>query len=412
MQGALSAPCQHPAGRRSTKGFANRVLCLNQSSGLGPPRRSRFRKRLFQCAANGCSVIVVRHADHRFRSGSGLASWGQGQTELRWLWLGLSLWLFLGAMLLAGAPRPAAVVLGATALLVGVLSFRPLGTGINAFALFFCALAAWTALSALPLPCWVVRWLAPRSADIWHSALSPLGSFPGYCAVSVAPAATVQSALNLASYAVVATAAGTLSRRLGLWAVLLSVFGVAVLVALLTLAHGLLGAERLFGLSSLPAKSAIGPASVLVNPNNLAAYMNLGTFCGLSLLVSRRPPIPRSLLVVGGGLCVATALLSASRGGVLALAFGMLASIVLVVARRFSPRHRARSESAREGPLLLVVLAAGVAIAILGSSPDVERELFGSDVGKLGQLGQLATRLDEIGWAGTGRGAFDSLSAA
>ena len=349
-------------------------------------------------------------ADHRLRSRFGLVFRAGG--DLRPLWVGVSLWLFLAATLLAGAPRASALALAAVAFLLGVAFFRPLSEGTNPSIFFFFGFALWTSFSALPLPCGVVRALAPGVGQIWADAFGPLRAPPvAHCALSVAPAATIQGALNLSSYAVVALASGVVARRIGLWAVLLSVFGVAVFVALLTLVHGLLGLEHLLGWSILPAKSAYGPASVIVNPNNLAGYMNVGVFSGLGLLASRHPPIPRGLLAVGSVVCIATLILTASRGGTLALGFGILASVVLFALRRFSRSRRVDSELVRQAPLLLLVVAAGVLVALLGANPDIERALFGGDASKVRQLGALATTLDQVDWTGVGRGAFDSVSA-
>jgi len=352
----------------------------------------------------------VPHADHRFRSRFGVVSRARG--DLRPLWVGVSLWLFLAATLLAGAPRASALALGAVAFLLGVAFFRPLSEGTNPSMFFFFAFALWTTLSALPVPCGIVRALAPGAGQIWADAFGPLREPPlTSCAFSVAPAATIQGALNLSSYAVIALASGVVGRRIGLWAVLLSVFGVAVFVALLTLVHGLLGLEHLLGWSILPAKSAYGPASVIVNPNNLAGYMNIGVFSGLGLLASRHPPVPRALVAVGSVVCIATLILTASRGGTLALGFGILACAALFALRRFSGSRGADREIVRQAPLMLVVVAAGVLVALLGANPDIERELFGDDTSKVRQLGALATTLDRVDWTGVGRGAFDSVSA-
>lgn len=326
-----------------------------------------------------------------------------------WLWAALSAWLLAAATLLAGAPRPAAAFLSAAALAIAVGFFRLLRDGFAGLSVYFSLLATWTALTAVPLPCGLVRTLAPVAGEIWASALTPLGE-PSLatCALSVAPFATVQSAMNLASYALVAATATAVARALGLGAVLLSVLGVASFVAIVTLVHAVLGTEHLFGVSSLPAKSATGPASVIVNPNNLAGFMNLGVFSALALLGSRRPPAPRPLVVVAGMLAVATTISSGSRGGVASLAFGLVAFGLLLAWRRLSGKGRAVTSQA---PFVLIVVLAGVALAILGASPALERDLFGDDVSKLGQIERVAKSLDRVDWSGAGRGAFDSLSA-
>lgn len=331
---------------------------------------------------------------------------------MRWLWGALSAWLLVAACWLGGAPRSAAILLGVGALALSLVFFRTLKSHIGGFAWFFFVLAAWTALSAVPLPCALTAALAPMVGDVWRSSLAPLAApAPSFCPLSVAPAATVQSAMNWASYAVLAMAAAALARRSGLRPLLLSVLGVAVFIAVVTLVHALFGLEHLFAVEAWPARGVIGPVSVLVNPNNLAGYMNLGVFAALALLGSRRLPIAPALLVVGGALCLAAAISSGSRGGVLALGFGLLGWTILLVLRRFSARSGPRSEIGRQAPFVLLVVLAGVSIAVLGASPELERELFGDDVSKLEQLGSLPLSLGRVDWSGTGRGGFDSMSA-
>src|SRR5204863_415700 len=84
---------------------------------------------------------------------------------------------------------------------------------------------------------------------------------------------------------------GAGSRRGAAWGITV-VFVAAVLAALTTVGHGLAGATRVFGLYQ-PAFHAsswhIGP---LLNPNNLAGYLNLGALSGLGLMQARKPRIP------------------------------------------------------------------------------------------------------------------------
>jgi len=329
----------------------------------------------------------------------------------RWLPWGLAVWLLLSVSLLGGAPRSCAVALAVAALLLAALFWRDLRASANGYVLFFSLLAAWTMLSALPLPCSVGRLVAPISAGIWADALAPLDAPPlSFCSLSVAPVATIQSAMNLASCGILAAVAGAVAERAGLSTVLLSLLGVVVLVALLTLVHALFDVQHLLGITSLPVKGRTGPASVLVNPNNLAGYMNLGVFSALALLGSRRPPIARALLVVAGALALATVISSGSRGGVLALGFGLVAWAFLSALRRLAGARSPRG-TIRQTPFALIVVLAGVAIAALGASSELERELFGDDVRKLELLGRLAASLGRVDALGAGRGAFDSLSA-
>ena len=58
------------------------------------------------------------------------------------------------------------------------------------------------------------------------------------------------------------------------------------------MAHRLVGASSVFGVYAPVGEFAPEKLGPLLNPNNLAGYMNVAVFCGFGLIVMRRPPLP------------------------------------------------------------------------------------------------------------------------
>src|SRR5207253_733339 len=111
------------------------------------------------------------------------------------------------------------------------------------------ALALYTLLQALPLPVGLLRVIAPANADVWERVLLPFGE-PAlrWASLSLDPGASVVEALKWATYAAVFASAAAISAKRGAaWGVTV-VFAGAMLAAVVTVAHGLAGATRVYGL--------------------------------------------------------------------------------------------------------------------------------------------------------------------
>lgn len=271
------------------------------------------------------------------------------------------------------------------------------------------ALAAVTALQALPLPMGVLRVLAPRNADVWARALMPFDGVVGWGTISLDPGASLTEALKLCVYAAAFLGAATLTAHPSsrLWPVVI-VFGSAVAVALVTSAHDLAGATRLYGMYE--PRNPVEPRHMgpFLNPNNLAGYLNLGVFCGLGLLLARDRLLPRWAVGIGVAVLVGVVIRSASRGGVVALFVGacLLAAILL--------RTRGRSTWRERASLLIpaAALVSGVVLAWLGGTFGIWNELFQDNVSKLRVLPATLPLIGDFKWLGIGRGAFESVFAA
>ncbi|HTV25709.1 MAG TPA: O-antigen ligase family protein, partial [Polyangiaceae bacterium] len=221
----------------------------------------------------------------------------------------------------------------------------------------------------------------------------------------LAPHRTLVEALKMASYGVIFYVSARFGRR-GMGRIAALAFASALAVAVVSLAHRALGAERLFGLYAPSDTAAVAP---LFNPNNRAGYENLGFFCGLGWLF-RLGRHPRGAFVgVGLLLIISDLLLCQSRGGTACLLFGMLLVPVLRVSPRDEPPSEAgREEMSRAGQVALVgLLGAGAASLLVVARPQGG---FGYEASleKLDLFARAARLVGDHPWFGVGRGAFGS----
>ncbi len=294
---------------------------------------------------------------------------------------------------------------------------RPRGLSVPLPALVCAGLAAYTLLQALPLPIRTLELLAPSTADVWERCLLPFGEAgPRWASLSLDPGASLVEALKWATYAAVFTTATAVSARHGAsWGVTM-VFGAALAAAVTTLGHGLADATRVYGLYQPKMAVVAWHVGPLLNPNNLAGYLNLGALCGLGLMLSDRPVIPRWLAGVGVALIVGIEVTSASRGGVVALPVGVVALALFTRRRRGGGLHH-RSDSAPRLPLssrvssLMIgaAVAGGAVFAFLGGTAKTWAELYDTDVSKLSMMLWVKPLVREHPFFGIGRGAFESV---
>lgn len=321
-----------------------------------------------------------------------------------------------GSALAIGSVHTAALVpvaaVAAAAAIVAV-PLREIGAKDRAWpapALILLALSLFTALQAVPLPLGFLAKIAPANADVWSRSLMPFGERPGWGSVSLDPGATLVEALKWLTYASTFFAAAVLGARRGAQLVLALVLGSATVVAVVTLAHGMVDARKVFGVYAPSGSFAPHHMGPLLNTNNLAGYLNLGAITGVGLMLARRPIVPIWASGLAVAIDIAATVRSASRGGVAALIIGvlLLAALVHVRGSRSSLRRR------RAAPLALAAAAVvfGGALALLGGDAFVWRELLNDNLAKLKIVAWCAPLLREYGWLGVGRGAFESVFEA
>ncbi|MCK6533038.1 MAG: O-antigen ligase family protein [Polyangiaceae bacterium] len=321
----------------------------------------------------------------------------------------------IGSVLAIGAVHlPATVVAGLLATAAATLALRASPKGHAALwpAAVPLLLAAYTTLQAVPIPISVLATIAPSNADVWRRALTPFGeSGPSWTSVSLDAGASVVEASKWLTYAFVFVSSAIVSVKRGATWALLVVLVAGTAAALTTLAHGLLGAEKVFGLYQPSFPVAAWHVGPLLNPNNLASYLNLTALIGMGLMLSEKPAAPRWLLGLGVATVVGVSVTSASRGGALALATAVV-TFGVAVAVRGARRGRSAALPRALSLGVLAVCVGGGALAYLGGSTRTWVELYDKDLEKLKMLTWARPLVAEHPWLGVGRGAFESVFPA
>jgi hypothetical protein len=271
------------------------------------------------------------------------------------------------------------------------------------------ALALYSALQAVPLPLGLLEVLAPANSEVWSRAHTLLGQGPTGASLSLDPGASLVEAAKWAGYAGVLVTAAVVSRARGAAFGITLVFASATAAALVTLLHGLLGLSQVYGVYAPTFQPVLWHVGPLLNPNNLAGYLNLGFLSGAGMLLARKSPVPVWALGAGLATILGVGIISASRGGVLALPIGL---VLLLVALRGRLRERDRGDSHTGRALLVVVLAAGTLFAILGATSSIWDELYSKNAEKLTILGWIVPVISDHPVFGVGRGAFESVFPA
>jgi tetratricopeptide (TPR) repeat protein len=315
-----------------------------------------------------------------------------------------------GSLLALGSVHvPAVLAMTPFALAAGGLSLlRDSSNRLPAPAVLFVALAAYSALQALPLPLGLLRLLDSHSASIWASALRPFGEESSRASLSLDPGASMVEALKWLSYAAAFVAAVSVTRRRDLRWIVSLVFGASVLAAGVTLGHRLVGAESFFGVYSPIYAAPKFATAPLLNANNLAGYLNLGAFAGLGLMVSRRPVLPIWVLGLLVAVVVGLSAVSGSRAGLACLLLGGSVTLVGLGLRRFGGRSTPLAVTALVG----ASLAGGLALFVLGADRDVWRALFEEGAQKLELISWTGPLVKDHLLFGVGRGAFETAFPA
>lgn len=322
----------------------------------------------------------------------------------------LSITVILSALAVGTVHVPVLLAVSLVALIGCIrLLRRDQKAEVAAPALVLFALAAYSLVQAVPMPAAWLRVLSPGAAGIWAHSLSPFGQAgPDWVSISLDPGASVVEALKWTVYGGVFISASNVARRHGAVAGALLLVASATLVAIVTIAHQIVGATRLYGIYSPSFRTAPWGMGPLLNPNNLAGYLNLGFYAGLGLMVLRKPPVPRWALGASLALLVGLNVVSASRGGVAAMMLGLPA---LLVALARDARRRSGNRTVALRPMLAAV-AAGSVLAFLGSNGETWRALRDTNTEKLANLKLLLPLIAKFSWFGVGRGAFESVSPA
>lgn len=274
----------------------------------------------------------------------------------------------------------------------------------NALVITATGLIAYTVLQGIPLPTGLLRSIAPANADVWSRTLLPLREAgPALASLSLDPVATHLEVLRGVAYLLAFLAALRVGgRRDGVDFLAGAMILAAVVLGAAAMLHPAFGAEKVFGLYRPTTPIAPRHIAPILNPNALAAFLNIGFCLALAWAVAREPPVPRPLPIGAILVLAAIQLWVASRGGVIAMGIGGMA--VLWMARS------AKAPTSGSWAIGLLALAsAGAFMLVLGSSDDAWQELTVSDLSKLQLNVAVMHMIAAFPWFGAGRGAFESV---
>ncbi|MGD0678871.1 MAG: O-antigen ligase family protein, partial [Polyangiaceae bacterium] len=273
------------------------------------------------------------------------------------------------------------------------------------------ALISYTALQALPMPIGWLAVIAPHNADVWSRALSPLHEAgPRWAPLSLDPKATRIELLRGIAYLLAFIAAVRIAvRRQGVAFLSAIVVGTGLVLAVAALLHPAFGAKKLYGIWGVDASDGkrFEHLAPLLNPNNLAGYINLALCTALGAAIGAEPPVPRPILAAVVVVLAGTQIWVASRGGVAAMLLGaVLVGLIARIARR-------QGRSSKTLPLVTgLVAAAGAAAFVLGASDRAASELLDTTSSKLQLFTQSMRMVAAVPLWGVGRGAFESTFPA
>lgn len=324
----------------------------------------------------------------------------------RWIYL---LALAVAALALGAVHVPVLIVIAALISLSTFLllwSAEPFPSRRAASLLFVTAVAltAFTALQSVPLPAGLVARISPRAADVWARALVALKeSGPSWHPLSLDPIATRIEFLRGVVYLHAFVGGVFITRtRDGMRFLVRGVAVIGVGVAIAALLHPALGARTVFGFYRPEAGVSERHLGPLLNPNSLAAYVNIAASFALAGALSVRGPLPRPVSAAAFILLTAVQIWVGSRGGLLCL--GLATAVVFALRRKASARATASTSSLVAG----VVSAGALAMTALAGSKDAFDELADLDVSKLAIQAQFLPVVRDNFLVGLGRGAFES----
>ncbi len=332
----------------------------------------------------------------------------------------LTLTLALAVLLVGGAPRwaAAAVAVAAAAGVATTITSRRVSARRSPLLLLLLAGCALTALQLVPLPAAWFEVLAPATHDLITDSQGLTGGGAGWRAASVDPPATARAlltGLTLLGVAVLALRLGASDR--GRRQLLTMVAAVAALAALIGLVHEAVGARALFGLyrPDHASPTVLGP---LLNPNSYAALLVVGAIIAAGLTVTGQQALTRVGWIGAALLDVGVALLTLSRGAVVALVVGAVVLIAVLAAQRAWREQPELERRPRWGTSLpaLTIVACALSMVVYLSGGAVGRQL--SHTSLMAEMSEPASKFEvwrasttlikEHPWLGVGRGGFET----
>jgi tetratricopeptide (TPR) repeat protein len=271
-----------------------------------------------------------------------------------------------------------------------------------------------TALQLVPLPMAIAEIVAAEKLALVRDHARALGETPPIWTVaSHDPPATLVELAKLIGYLGLAWGATRIAaqRRARPW-LAAAVVGAAALIALVTLAHRLVGATAVYGSFTMPERG--GAPGPIINPNHLASLTALAAPLAFALGLHWRGRL-RAAALLAALMLAATAFLTGSRGGAVGLLAGAVVTGIVLVAQR----RAGVVDDDRRAPVAITIPAAIVAacaVALLGTvaARDVVHQVGSTELAELSERGskyqvwgQAAPMIAEHRWLGVGRGSFE-----
>jgi hypothetical protein len=257
-----------------------------------------------------------------------------------------------------------------------------------------------------------IRWvsiIAPYNADIWEHALAPLHERgPAWAPLTLDPIGTRIEILKGVTYCLALMATIKIARsREGLRFVAGTVVVSGLVLAAAALLHPAFGAHKLFGFYQ-PEVLNERHLAPLMNPNNLASYLNISLCLALASALSPSPYPPRAIMAAVVLLLGASQIWIASRGGVVAMGLG----VIIVFAIQRLARSRPQGAVAALSLVTAAATALGTVLIVLAGSEAAKTELLDTDVSKIKIFYQAMKMFPSVPLFGCGRGAFASVFPA
>ena len=270
----------------------------------------------------------------------------------------------------------------AASLTLQLLSRRRLGR-LSPLVLLPALAAGLTLVQLLPLPPAVLELLDGTSVHLRDEGAAIAGTAPWRC-ISLDPAGSLRAVafyLTLLGVALVSLRFATTER--GRFLLLGAVATTCGLAAVVTGLHSLLNADLLYGLyepSHAFGAPVMGP---LLNPNHMGGLMAIGAVLSLGLaFYPHQVTQLRVLWIVIGLACVCIAAASLSRGAMIGMVIGMVATgMVLLAGRGTRAGHRDRALW-RDLPVAIVV-GLGLAAALYVSAGNVVDQIGDTSLGEM-----------------------------
>lgn len=202
----------------------------------------------------------------------------------------------------------------------------------------------WAALSLMPMPGWVLRWIAPATWRLVIGDFEAAGlEAPGWHSIAVTPWAAAEGWATAAAHlAIFVVSISAFAGHRGARTLAATAAGVGAAIASLAIAQQLAGAKRIYFIG-LEREQFYG---TFVNGNHTAAFLAVCALAALGPLARERDIGRKAAWGVAAVLCAVGSMNALSRGGLVSFALGLGVFALGAIATQ-AARTRTRDEIGR-----------------------------------------------------------------